>query len=140
VNTFRDTNYWVTPLWGYDFAGFFQPVDNAPTLNVAKAGSAIPVKFSLGGNQGLDIFQTGYPRVTTVSCSASAPEDVIESTVMAGRQLPAVQRDGQPVQLRLEDQLELGRDVHEIRARAQRWEHAHLPGRVQEVIDPGSLG
>jgi hypothetical protein len=84
VNTFRDTNYWVTPLWGYDFAGFFQPVDNAPTLNVAKAGSAIPVKFSLGGNQGLDIFQTDYPRVTTVSCSASAPEDVIESTVMAG--------------------------------------------------------
>jgi hypothetical protein len=84
VNTYRDTNYWVTPLWEYNFAGFFQPVDNAPTLNVAKAGSAIPVKFGLGGNQGLDIFRTGYPRVTTVSCSPSAPEDVIESTVMAG--------------------------------------------------------
>jgi hypothetical protein len=84
VNTFRDSNYWVTPLWGYDFSGFFQPVDNTPTLNVAKAGSGIPVKFSLGGNQGLDVFQAGYPRVTTVSCSASAPEDVIETTVPAG--------------------------------------------------------
>jgi Domain of unknown function (DUF4082) len=84
VNTFRATNYWVTPLWGYNFSGFFQPVDNAPTMNVAKAGSAIPVKFSLGGNQGLDIFRTGYPRVTTVSCSTSAPTDVIETTVTAG--------------------------------------------------------
>jgi hypothetical protein len=36
VNTYRDTNYWVTPLWGYNFTGFFQPVDNAPTMNVAK--------------------------------------------------------------------------------------------------------
>jgi hypothetical protein len=84
VNTYRDSNYWVTPLWGYNFAGFFQPVDNAPTLNVAKAGSAIPVKFSLGGNQGLNIFQPGYPQVTTVSCSTSAPTDAIETTVTAG--------------------------------------------------------
>jgi hypothetical protein len=84
VNTYRDTNYWVTPLWGYNFSGFFQPVDNAPTLNVAKAGSAIPVKFGLAGDQGLDIFRTGYPRVTTVSCNTSAPTDDIETTVTAG--------------------------------------------------------
>jgi Domain of unknown function (DUF4082) len=84
VNTYRDTNYWVTPLWDYNFSGFFQPVDSAPTLNVAKAGSAIPVKFSLGGDQGLGIFRAGYPRVTTVSCSASAPTDAIETTVTAG--------------------------------------------------------
>lgn len=84
VNTYRDTNYWVTPLWGYSFSGFFQPVDNLPAMNVGKAGSAIPVKFSLGGDQGLDIFQTGYPRVTTVSCSTGAPTDVIQTTVTAG--------------------------------------------------------
>ena len=84
VNTYRDTNYWVTPLWGYNFSGFFQPVDNPPTLNVAKAGSAIPVKFSLGGDQGLNIFRAGYPQVTTVSCSTSAPTDAIETTVTAG--------------------------------------------------------
>ena len=84
VNTYRDTNYWVTPVWEYNFSGFFQPVDNIPTLNVAKAGSAIPVKFSLGGDQGLNIFQPGYPQVTTVSCNTSAPTDVIETTVTAG--------------------------------------------------------
>jgi hypothetical protein len=84
VNTYRDTNYWVTPLWEYNFSGFFQPVDNAPTVNVAKAGSAIPVKFSLGGDQGLDILRTGYPGVTPVSCSTNAPLDDIETTVTAG--------------------------------------------------------
>jgi hypothetical protein len=84
VNTYRDSNYWITPLWQYNFSGFFQPVDNTPTLNVAKAGSAIPVKFSLGGDQGLNVFQPGYPQVTTVSCSTSAPTDVIETTVTAG--------------------------------------------------------
>ena len=83
VNTYRDTNYWVSPLWGYNFAGFFQPVDNAPTINVAKAGSAIPVKFSLSGNKGLDIFRPGYPQVTTTACGASAPLDAIETTVPA---------------------------------------------------------
>ena len=84
LNTYLDTNYWVTPLWGYQFTGFFQPIDNGATVNVAKAGSAIPVKFSLAGNQGLDIFQPGFPSVTPVSCADSSPTDVIESTVTAG--------------------------------------------------------
>ena len=84
VNTFLATNYWVTPLWQYNFSGFFQPVDNVPTLNVVKAGSAIPVKFGLGGDQGLDIFRAGYPRATTVSCNTNEPTDVIETTVTAG--------------------------------------------------------
>ena len=46
----------------YDFEGFFSPVDDPPTFNAVKAGRAIPVKFSLGGDQGLDIFAEGYPR------------------------------------------------------------------------------
>ena len=33
----------------YDFDGFFSPVDDLPVLNRARAGSAIPVKFSLVG-------------------------------------------------------------------------------------------
>ena len=37
----------------YDFGGFYPPVNPAPALNQAKAGSAIPLKFSLGGDQGL---------------------------------------------------------------------------------------
>jgi hypothetical protein len=31
----------------YDFAGFFQPVDNLPVFNVVQAGRAIPVKVQL---------------------------------------------------------------------------------------------
>jgi len=45
----------------YNFSGFFPPVDNPPVVNVVNAGRAIPVKFSLGGNKGLNIFAPGYP-------------------------------------------------------------------------------
>lgn len=70
----------------YDFTGFFSPVNDQPTVNVAKAGSAIPVKFSLDGNQGLDVFDTGYPKSQVVDCSAlsTANADGIESTVSSG--------------------------------------------------------
>ena len=46
----------------YNWSGFFPPVDNLPALNSVKAGSAIPVKFSLGGDKGLNIFAAGYPK------------------------------------------------------------------------------
>jgi hypothetical protein len=69
----------------YSFKGFFSPVDNEPVFNVAKAGSAIPVKFSLTGNQGLNIFfDSTYPKSQMIACDASAPADGIESTVTAG--------------------------------------------------------
>jgi hypothetical protein len=68
---------------GYNFTGFFQPVDNLPTLNTAKAGSAIPVKFSLGGNFGLNVMFIGYPSSKVVACDAS-PGDAVEQTSTAG--------------------------------------------------------
>ncbi|HMP40272.1 MAG TPA: glycosyl hydrolase 53 family protein [Roseiflexaceae bacterium] len=68
----------------YDFAGFYQPIDNLPTQNVTKAGSAIPVKFSLGGNQSLSIFAAGYPRSQPIACDSSAPISEAEETVNAG--------------------------------------------------------
>jgi hypothetical protein len=68
----------------YNWNGFFRPVDNLPTLNVAKAGSAIPVKFSLSGNQGLSIFTAGYPQSQKIVCETTAPADGIEETVTAG--------------------------------------------------------
>lgn len=66
----------------YQFTGFFQPVDNGGVLNKAKAGSAIPIKFSLAGNQGLDILQSGSPSVGRQNCTAG-PSDLIEETVTA---------------------------------------------------------
>jgi hypothetical protein len=68
----------------FNFHGFFQPVDNQPTMNAVKAGSAVPVKFDLSGNQGLAIFAAGYPKTKVISCSDSSPQDDIESTVAAG--------------------------------------------------------
>ncbi len=68
----------------YNFSGFFQPVDTLPTFNSVKAGSSIPVKFSLGGNQGLNILATGYPRSQPIACASSAPTDSVEETSSAG--------------------------------------------------------
>ena len=68
----------------YPFAGFFAPVDNEPTFNTVNSGQAIPVKFSLSGNRGLDIFADGYPKSQTIACDASAPADGIETTLTAG--------------------------------------------------------
>jgi len=68
----------------YNFSGFFPPVDNLPTLNAVKAGSAVPVKFSLSGSQGLDIFATAHPKSQMIACSSTAPVDGIEETVTAG--------------------------------------------------------
>jgi len=70
----------------YDWTGFFPPVDNGD-VNVAKAGRAIPLKFSLNGDQGLEleIFATNYPKSKRIPCveSDSFEEDELP-TVAAG--------------------------------------------------------
>jgi probable HAF family extracellular repeat protein len=63
------------------FDGFYQPVDNFPTLNKTKAGKTVPMRFSLGRDQGLDIFATGYPKSETIPCDSTTPVDSIEETV-----------------------------------------------------------
>jgi hypothetical protein len=73
-------NYFVH----YAFVGFRSPVDNLPTYNTVKAGSAVPVKFSLTGDQGLGIIASGYPTSKQVACDAAAPQDAIEQTATAG--------------------------------------------------------
>jgi len=68
----------------YSFVGFHPPVENIPTRNVVKAGRAIPVKFSLTGDQGLNIFEDGYPKSWIISCSdGTDPVGYIEDTVNA---------------------------------------------------------
>jgi hypothetical protein len=68
----------------YNFTGFFQPIDSIPTYNRVKAGQAIPVKFSLGCNQGLNIMATGFPQSGLIACDNHDPVDDIETTVNAG--------------------------------------------------------
>jgi Mg-chelatase subunit ChlD len=50
------------------FGGFLPPIQNPPTLNLVKAGSSVPIKFSLGGNLGFGIFETGFPESQQVDC------------------------------------------------------------------------
>lgn len=92
TNTFRTTDavgntaecsFTVTVL--YNFSGFFQPVDNTPTFNSVNAGRAIPVKFSLSGNKGLNIFVAGTPDSQQIACDSGAPVAEIEDTVNAGQ-------------------------------------------------------
>ncbi len=70
-------------LAGYSFSGFFHPVNNVPVVNVAKAGSAVPIKFSLGGDHGLNVMTAGYPASQPVACAGGQPLDEIEQTISA---------------------------------------------------------
>jgi hypothetical protein len=65
------------------FTGFFQPIDNPGdpiTFNRVNAGRALPVRFSLGGDQGLDIFAVGSPSSVKVTMPSGAATDPIEET------------------------------------------------------------
>ena len=44
-------------------------------VNEVKAGSSIPLKFSLGGFKGVDIFAPGYPISVQADCSTWAALD-----------------------------------------------------------------
>lgn len=68
----------VEPTMTFD--GFFSPVDNPPVLNSVNGGRAIPVKFSLGGDFGLDIFVT-EPMSRRVPCPSEGVVDPIEEVV-----------------------------------------------------------
>jgi hypothetical protein len=61
------------------------PVDNNGVVyNVAKAGSAIPVKFSLHGDHGAAVLAAGSPQSAKMTCGSNAPQDAVEQTVAAG--------------------------------------------------------
>jgi hypothetical protein len=68
----------------YNFAGFFQPVSNLPVVNTVNAGRAIPVKFSLGGNKGLNIFAPDSPASGPIVCNSADPATDLQDTVTAG--------------------------------------------------------
>jgi hypothetical protein len=67
----------------YDYSGFFAPVNNPSVLNAMKAGAAVPVKFSLRGNQGLGIMASGYPKSQQIVCGTSPATDAVEETATA---------------------------------------------------------
>ena len=56
----------------YSFSGFFAPIANPPQLNRVKAGSSVPMKFSLGGDYGVDIVAAAYPQSVEIDCDSGA--------------------------------------------------------------------
>jgi hypothetical protein len=65
----------VTYRVQFNFEGFFAPLVNRPRVNVVKAGSVVPITFSLDGNQGREVFATGYPRSVDMTCGSHADLD-----------------------------------------------------------------
>lgn len=68
----------------FRFAGFFAPVENPPVLNRLRAGQAVPVRFSLGGDQSLDVFAAGFPASGAMDCATSVVSNDVTETVTAG--------------------------------------------------------
>jgi hypothetical protein len=69
----------------FNFTGFFEPVNNGDVVNTVKAGSSIPVKFSLSGDQGLNILD-GNPQIQFTNCGPE-PLDAIETTTAGNSSL-----------------------------------------------------
>jgi hypothetical protein len=70
----------------FNWTGFFQPISNNK-WNWVKAGSAVPVKFSLNGDKGLNILAAGYPRSEQIPCGGGAATDVLQTVTAGGSSL-----------------------------------------------------
>ncbi|HSL12577.1 MAG TPA: PxKF domain-containing protein [Actinomycetota bacterium] len=68
------TSRTVTYNVHWPFTGFFAPIGDHH-LHVAKAGAVIPVKFDLGGDRGLEIFQAGYPKAPIAVAEGHHPDE-----------------------------------------------------------------
>jgi hypothetical protein len=75
----------AAPGGGYDFEGFYPPVGSPPVLNEIGAGSAVPLKFGLGGDKGLDVMESGYPRSAELDCTELEPVGDVQATSAAGK-------------------------------------------------------
>jgi probable HAF family extracellular repeat protein len=78
-----DVNYNAAPqvrqttTANYAFKGFLTPVENAPAMNSATAGSAVPLKFSLTGDQGLAVLD-GTPGSMPIACNSAPSAHTVE--------------------------------------------------------------
>jgi hypothetical protein len=69
------------------FKGFFQPVHNLPAVNGVKAGTAVPVRFSVEGTLE-SVLQPGSPTSVPAVCSAGVADKPIAGTVKGGASGP----------------------------------------------------
>jgi hypothetical protein len=102
TDTFRDTNYWVTPLWipQYTLKGFYAPVDMGDTFNSVKGGSTVPLKFEVfwGDTEQTDVAVVGGFNVVPVPCETGDVIAPIEFTTTGGTSLRYDTTAGQFIQ------------------------------------------
>ncbi len=79
-----DTEVRTVQVLPYNFTGFFSPIDNLPTVNQVNSGQSIPIKFSLGGNQGMNIFAAGSPSSVQINCNTNDPISEVEEIETPG--------------------------------------------------------
>lgn len=80
----------------YSFGGFYEPVQNPSAVNKAEAGSSIPLKFTLGGNYGMNILAAGSPSSQQVSCTSPyAPIGASSPTVSNETPSLVIEKDGE---------------------------------------------
>ena len=66
---------------GYSFAGFFEPVENPPSTNLAKAGKTVPIKFQLtcGGNYISDLSAVTSITSVSMACTGVGETELIHA-------------------------------------------------------------
>ena len=69
----------------FDFRGFLSPVENPTAFNDANAGSVVPMKFTLGGDRGLDVIVPTYPVSRPIACDGSSSRSAESLTGTVGR-------------------------------------------------------
>lgn len=67
---------WNVGKLSYTLKAGLEPVNLPPVVNTTKAGGAVPVRFKLGGNRGLDVFATGFPKSSVMTCSGGSKDEV----------------------------------------------------------------
>ena len=55
-------------------------------VNTLPAGKPVRIEFDLGGDRGLQVIASGYPKSSPSSCLAGASDDPVESVEMLGNQ------------------------------------------------------
>jgi predicted extracellular nuclease len=83
----HDPNVATFGISSLNLTSFYMPIINLPETNSVKAGQAVPIQFSLGGDQGLDILAVGYPVSQLSDCDTGAPVGDPEEIKTAGSSL-----------------------------------------------------
>lgn len=72
--------------FGASTGGGFAPPVSSTTFNLVRAGQSVPVKFDLGGDQGLSVLASGSPTSVAIACPAAGDPvtALAEATITAG--------------------------------------------------------